>query len=557
MISWIQNHLIRHGRWIFITLLALIIVAFVFTIGNTPGCTTDRSGYEKNLFYGYDLNSQHEMEELVKKTRISTILNTGRPPQNQQQFESSITRRIALLHLADEIGIPVPSENLLARYIQSKAAFRGPDGQFSRDAYTRFVDNIESNPQMKQDLIVIVLEEDYRIEQVESVLSGPGYFLDSEALSQVQLNETTFEINTAEISYSEFAPEISVEEDVLIQFYENNIQRYEIPKRVQASYVKFPTDKYMDQVSAFSEEELRKHYITNRARFVAAYEANQPPKETSEPEESPSPEVTFEDVLDEVAADLTVNTAQKLANQAAQEFALTLYRNDIQRDSPAFQKLLDENGLNIMEIPPYTAEEARTQKLPAQMLESAFALSEKRYFSDAYKVADGFAVLILAGQLPPEIPEYEAVAETVKADYMAEEKRRLFNAKGQSLKDELSALLLAGTEFTSAAEALGLTVHEYEAFKKNEAPREIDPAVLQRAQSMKEGEISPMITSGDLGTFVYVKEKTIPEIAADDEKLAQTSNFLKQYAKFISSSSLLNELVTKGLEPKETSNVER
>jgi hypothetical protein len=31
MISWIQHHLIRHGRWIFLTLLALIIVAFVFT----------------------------------------------------------------------------------------------------------------------------------------------------------------------------------------------------------------------------------------------------------------------------------------------------------------------------------------------------------------------------------------------------------------------------------------------------------------------------------------------------------------------------------------------
>jgi hypothetical protein len=55
MISWIQHHLIRHGRWVFLSLLAVIIVAFVFTIGNTPGCTTDRSGYEENLYYGIDL----------------------------------------------------------------------------------------------------------------------------------------------------------------------------------------------------------------------------------------------------------------------------------------------------------------------------------------------------------------------------------------------------------------------------------------------------------------------------------------------------------------------
>ena len=547
MISWIQNHLIRHGRWIFITLLAIVIVAFVFTIGNTPGCTTNRSGYEEKLFYGYDLNSEHDMEELVKKVQISTILNTGRPPQNQQQFESNIARRIALLHLADETGIPAPSENSLARYIQSKAAFRGPDGQFSRDAYTQFVDNIDSNPQIQQDLIVIVLEEDYRIEQVENVLSGPGYFLNSEALSQVQLNETTLEITTATISYSEFAPEMSLGEDVLVQFYENNIKRYEIPKRVQASYIKFPTEKYVDQASAFSEEALRKHYITNRARFVAAYEAAQPPKETTESEEPTAPEVTFEDVRTEVTADLTDKATQKLANQAAQEFALTLYRNDIKRDSPEFRKLLDETGLNVIEIPPYTAEEARVQTLPAQMLESAFALSEKRYFSDAYKIENGFGVLILSGQMPPKIPEYEAVAEKVEADYTAEEKRRLFNEEGKQRKDELSALVYAGTEFTSAAETLGLNITQHEAFKVSEASREIDPAVLQRAKNMKEGDISPMITSGDSGIFVYIKTKAIPEIAADDEKLAQTSNFLKRYAAFISSSALLNELVTKGL----------
>ena len=579
MISWIQNHLIRHGRWIFITLLAIIIVAFVFTIGNTPGCTTNRSGYAEKLFYGYDLNSSHEMEELVKKTQNSIILDTGRPPRNKQQFESNIASRIALLHLADEIGLPTPSKNSLARYIQSKGAFRGPDGQFSRDAYTRFVDDIESNPQVKQDLFVVVLEEDYRIDQIEKVLSGPGYFLKSEALSQVQLNETMLELTTAKISYSNFDSEMKPEEDELIQFYKNNLQRYKIPKRIQASYVKFPTDNYINQASTFSEEELSKHFTTNRARFVAAYKAAHPQKETTDPEEPSSPEVTLEDVRSEVAADLTAINAQKLANQAAQEFALSLYRNDIKRNSPEFQKLLDGNGLNIIEIPPYTAKETKTQALPARMLESAFALSEKRYFSDAYKIKDGFGVLIFSGKLPEEIPEYEAVAEAVKADYRAEEKRHLFNAEGKRLESELSTQIYAGTEFTAAAEALGLNVTKYDSFKVSEAPRgidpsvrqserqgistqpesprQIDPAVLQRAKGMKEGEISPMITSGDSGIFVYVEKKIVPEIADDDEKLAQRSNFLKRYAEFASSDALLNELVIKGLENEGTSNVER
>ena len=138
-----------------------------------------------------------------------------------------------------------------------------------------------------------------------------------------------------------------------------------------------------------------------------------------------------------------------------------------------------------------------------------------------------------------------------------EEKRRLFNEEGNQRKDELSALVYAGTEFAAAAETMGLETTQHEAFKVSEAPREIDPAVLQGVKNMSEGDISPMITSGDSGVFVYVKTKAIPEIAADDEKLGQTSNFLKRYSAFVSSSALLNELVAKGLETEETLDVER
>ena len=105
MISWIQHHLIRHGRWIFLSLLALIIVAFVFTIGNTPGCTTDRSGYEENLFYGIDLNAPRDIELLVEKVQMSAYLNE-QTIRSDEQLQSQIYNRIALLNLASEFGIP-------------------------------------------------------------------------------------------------------------------------------------------------------------------------------------------------------------------------------------------------------------------------------------------------------------------------------------------------------------------------------------------------------------------------------------------------------------------
>jgi len=557
MISWIQHHLIRHGRWIFLSLLALIIVAFVFTIGNTPGCTTDRSGYEENLFYGIDLNSPRERDVIIEKVQLSAFLNSQQI-RTDEQFQTQLTSRIALLNLADTIGVPAPDKKTLADYITTKNAFRGPDGEFSPDTYTSFVDNIESNPRTPQGLVLVVLEEDYRINQIGSVLSGPGYLLPSEALAQTQRNRTKFTLATAELSFAEFAPEIAAEEAALLEYYEANKLRYEIPERIKASYAFFDLTDYEDQVPAATEAELRQHFITNRAQFVADFEAAKPaPAETEEAAEGaestdaeaaePEAAVTFADVREAVAQSYLVEQETRVANQAAQTFAFTLYRDEIKRNSAAFNELLSKTGVSLTEIEPYTLAGARQRALSPELLESAFKLGGNRYYSDAYAVDGGFAVLLYEGRKVPEIPAFEAVEAEVTADYKADEKRRLFNEKGESLKAELEAKLGEGTAFAEAAEALGLGVASFETFGAQDAPRALNRSALQQAQGMSSGDVSPMLTSGGTGIFVYVENKEVPEIASDDEDLTQAEGFLARFASFTSGAAYANELVFLGL----------
>lgn len=551
MISWIQHHLIRHGRWIFLSLLALIIVAFVFTIGNTPGCTTDRSGYQENLFYGIDLNAPREREVVIEKVQLSAFLN-GQQIRSDEQFQSQLTSRIALLHLADELGVPAPDQETLADYITTKSAFRGADGEFSADAYTSFVDNIESNPRAPQGLVLLVLEEDYRMNQIGSVLSGPGYLLPSEALAQTQRNRTELTLNTAELSYATFAPEISEDEAALREYYEANQLRYEIPERIQASYVFFDLSNYATQVPEATEAELREHFIANRAQFVADYEAAKSKPASPEPAEAaegpePAEAVTFADVRDAVAASYLIEQETRIANEAAQSFAYTLYRDEIKRNSAAFNTLLSESGVSLTPIEPYTLAGASQRALSAELLESAFALGGNRYYSDAYAVDGGYAVLIYEGRIAPEIPAFEAVRAEVAADYKADEKRRLFNKKGASLQAELEAKLSEGADFIEAAEALGLSAQSYETFTPQDAPRELNRSALQQAQGMQSGEVSPMLTSGGTGIFVHLAEKQVPEIAGDDEDLAQAEDYLARFAAYTSGTAFANELVFRGL----------
>lgn len=539
MISWIQHHLIRHGRWVFLSLLAVIIVAFVFTIGNTPGCTTDRSGYEENLYYGIDLNSPLERDIIVQKVSLSVFLN-GQELRSEQQFQSVLNSRIAMLHLADEIGVPAPTEDVLAEYVRSKNAFRGPDGQFSSDEYTRFVDNFESNPRASQGLLLQVLAEDYRIEAVDRALTGPGYLLPSEALAQTRRGKTKVELATAEFDYSKFSPDLEPTETELLKYYEANQQRYEIPERIKADYVFFPADKYADQNTEFDEAALRQHFAENRAEFVEQHRAGQ---EAIDDEVS----VTLDIVREIVRESLAEERATRLANEAAQAFVIQLYRDQISRTSAAFTQLLHDLELSLQKIEPYTMSGASKRARSPEMLQSAFTLNGNRYYSDPHPVDGGFAVLIYKGRIAPEIPPFENVADEARTDYASAEKRRLFNERGESLKAELEAAVAGGKGFLETAESLGLKTRSFDSFALREAPAEINRSAINQAERMSEGEISPMLTLDGHGTFVFVQSKKVPEIDRDNEDFTKAQTMLQQWSAFSSRSSLLNALVTRGM----------
>lgn len=550
MISWIQNHLIRHGRWIFITLLVVVIVAFVFTIGNTPGCTTNRSSYVAQEFYGYDLNSPRDTQLLGQKANLSTLVNTGRPILNEQQFQMALPQRIAMLFLADQLGVPAPNQEALRDYIQSKPLFFGPDGEFSNDQFTRFADNIESNSEYPKGLFVTVMSEDFRIDQVREVMNGPGFVLPAEARVQTQRNQTTYSLSVASIAYADFEPEIAADDEALQAYYQSNKQNYEIPERVEASYAFFPNKKFFNAELSEDEDLLRAHFASKREQFVAAFEATQSPATpVAEGEEAPEkPSVTFADVKDAVAADYATIQAERAANDAAQAFALTLYNDAIEQNSAAFNSLLGDYGVTLQAIEPFTEVGASQRALPAGMLKEAFGLGQ-RYYSSVYPMDGGFAILFLNGKIDPVIPPYEAVADEIAANYKADQKRELFNSNGERLKNELDQQLAAGVAFSQAAEAAGLTVANFESFQFAEPPAELDRTALQQAQNMQLNELSSMLTTAnEVGLFVYVSEKNVPEVSANDEAVAEAETWLKQLSQYISTSGLSSELIRAGLE---------
>lgn len=532
--------MLRHGRWLFLTLLAIIIVAFVFTIGNTPGCSSTQSNYQAQYFYGVDLNSKRARQPIIDTTSLSAYLNS-RQLRNNQQFQSEVMSRIALLEIADQIGLPAPTQAEMAEYVQTKAAFLGTEQTFEAELYTEFLDSLEANPNMSQALLAQALREDFRIDQLAARLSGPGLQLEAEAIQQAKLRQMELALATAEINYNDFVPDLSASEDDLKNFFQANTQRYEIPERLQAASIKFAADDYSVN---YTDDALVAHFEANRAQFS-------PPNPTTEPDEGAStkPEITFESVREQVIQDWTRKQKMQAAHEAAQAFAYTLYDESIERDSAAFAALLEASQLELRPISPFTQADAANNEIPAARAKSMFELNDRRYFSDAYAVSDGYALLIYQDRIPPEIPAFESVQASVQLDHSVDLKRRLFNERGQQLKLELEAGIEAGKSFAETAQQLDLKVRTFESFKVNQAPTDLNRSVLGLAQSAAVQTVSEMLNLNGSGTFVYVTEKNLPEISADDESLLSTQAYLNYIGTQISSSSFVNELVARGMEP--------
>ena len=73
MLSYIQSFLEKHSKWLFGSLLVVIIVPFVFTIGSMPGLVSGRKTKMIKLF-GCDLNDRNQMEEIVRRGALSIVL---------------------------------------------------------------------------------------------------------------------------------------------------------------------------------------------------------------------------------------------------------------------------------------------------------------------------------------------------------------------------------------------------------------------------------------------------------------------------------------------------
>ena len=554
MISWIQRSFQHHFKFIFAIILGATIVSFVVTIGAQGGIgRADRSVATRD-FFGHNLGSPsvptQEYMRIVNDARLSAELQIGSAGIDDEQLSSYALQRIAALHYAEQLHLPAATPTEMEGFIRNLRIFADDKGQFDAAKYATFRTNLTRSG-ITEDAVAQVLSEDIKIDRVQKLLDGPGYVLPGDVHDQFVRMDTSWTVGLATVDYASFHPAIVPTDDALAKFYAENALRYQVPPRLVAGYVDFPSAPHLADVKV-TDAEVRAFFDADPSRFPSKTKAAAAPAAGVKAPALPpaeSPDVVFASVKGDVETALRQERARRAALKAASDFAFDLYQNKIAPGAP-FDAYLASRGLALKPLAPFAQDTGPAELGTLTDIGAAgFKLDAEHYFSEAVPTPSGSAVLIWKDLQATRKPALAEVRAKVAADYYEEQRHQQFAALGQTLKAALQKQLKAGGDFVKnvadASAGLGVKVDAkvLPAFTLVSPPTGLDENVAAGMEHLEKGTVSDMVTTADKGYFVYALDRKEPDPKAAAARVAEIHGQLASYSARSGSSAFLTEMV--------------
>lgn len=506
MITFFNRLLAKSGSWIITILLAVLVVSFVFYVGNSPGLTPREEGLDDFNYYGVSLTqNSKEWRDIQQRSAILAEMENGSLLNNPQfarfapQIIQSAAQRYALQNLplsilAKEIGLPEASTEEIQEFIAEQSLFHdtpqnrfapASQGAFKREKLTDFLDRLEANG--TRESFDLAVREALLLRKLQNAIVGPGRTLPFEAEAKVRTDQTQWSVELAvlEKAKGKDAPKVGepTDED-LKPLFEETKSTYAPKERRKVSYIAFKA-KYSHPTTAQLEEYYKKHH----KRYAEAPDAEEEKKDADKPkpeiieekktEEKPMKayaELDFftrQDVLEDYKMDKNlVAPALKAAQNRAESLLDQIYNeaNQLSREqtdellaklnlkpsshlAPFVEKVYPKKQLIGALNAPFVHHKATDQEntQAEKILELAFStLDTDRYYTEPYRIGDAYVILFLDKVNESAPPSFEEIKKNLgkfaqlKKAWKEQKEEELFSEKRADVETALKEKLDAG-----------------------------------------------------------------------------------------------------------------
>jgi hypothetical protein len=556
MFTLIQTILQKHHKVVFSVLLFVIVVAFVFTIGNfNPTAIAGGDERPRDSIYGVQQGSR-EYQAVVNEAVFASQL-TGRPI-SEQQLNQEVQTRISLLHLANVLRIPEASDKEIQDAIRQIPRFLDEQGNFSEKAYTDFLDAMKAQNENAGRALRSLLASQVRMRKTQDLLMGPGFVSDVEMREQHRLANQTSDLLAAVYNPRDATGDITPTTEELRAFYEDNPQQFAPPPRRKFDYIVLSPDRFRPD-TVITDGQLRKHFNNNPDLF------------TPEGGETPA----FEDVREQVRADMLERIARNEMESTARTLSNAVSNDNLKPGSDAFKERMIELGLEVRSLPPLTPQILReavqagarpdvTTDIEDPLAGTVFEGRNMRFARSLQQATqnrfvafdmsldeDTLAVVFDRGRKLYDPYPFNEVSDDVTAAYLEDRYRTLARERGSELRETIQARLDEGQSFREAAEKLGLPVESYSGVLNRQPERSLglDPQTLF---TLGIGELAPLRVTPDPETgepearLYYLLDKNEPEAFNGSTMLTQLRNRGRQQARMTTAQAVITDLIIAG-----------
>ena len=551
MITWIQKYFQKHFRIVFALILIAVAIPMVIVYSQTSS-SFGRAGTKslERPFFNVNLGNEEQARRVFTDGNLSAQLKAGYAALQGAQLQQYSLQRIAGLALADELHLPVPTPDQVARYILTLRAFQDEKGQFDQKRYNDFGDKLKTGGQINTAEVNRVLRDDARLESLGKVIGGPGYVVAYDIKQELIRADSSWTVQVATLDYAAFSPVIPATDDLLKKFYDDNIFRYEVPARPRLSYVEFKGEEFIPPVAP-TEAEMRAFYNANAASFPAPADATDK-KDAPMPLTPSTPADIFPKVRAQVETALKNLAGERGAAKAANDLTIALFERKLGANSPELTDFLAARRRPAKTIAPF-APDSPPQDMPwlGNYADQISRLSQARFFSDPLPTTNSFVVLLWNESLPAYRPLFAAVHDRVGADYKEGEKRKLFIEHGRALRTQLQAAAKTAAGFASAATAEKLEVKSFANFTFRQPPSDLPYQAFGALQGLESGQVAEMVAASDKGYLVFAQEKKLPDLTPANPRYTELQKQLMAFTASTTENSYLGELVERELKKTE------